>query len=255
MRDGCSEDDPFDPDLDMFCHDIITFRDVEVYGVYDHSTFGLGAVDPYAAARANLDACITAQLEAQLWGISDGGGGATDPAGVGSPVIVDSTGMIVVSGGPFEPGDALERLIGAVGGGEGCDCGFVHYIHASPRLVSAWLNGSEGLTKMEGRVLYTFNNHVIIAGSGYPGTAPDGEDPGVDIEWAYATSPVGLYLSRYFNVGEPVEPDAGNPASPLELRDNEGVFVVQRHAVPYFNPGCCRVGIEVNLSCTAASGS
>ena len=121
-------------------------------------------------------------------------------------------------------------------------------IHATPTTVAIW--DHLGLIRVEGGLLLTALDTIVVAGSGYSGSAPvvgSAPQPPADLSaaaYAYGTGIV------YTLLGSITPADEGDEASRVDHSVNdETVFVEQ--PVAAFWSGCCLLAIEVNH---AASG-
>ncbi len=95
--------------------------------------------------------------------------------------IVLQPAATVVTGIAVDPTEGLGRLEKALGTAYN-GIGFIHApVETIPHL-------STGRLIQEGQIkLRTWNGNYVVAGTGYPGTGPDGTDPGVGKAWMYAT--------------------------------------------------------------------
>jgi hypothetical protein len=111
-------------------------------------------------------------------------------------------------------------------------------IHARPRLVEAW--GADGMLRIEGGKLVTTTGHLVIAGTGYPGTGPAAQAVAGTVEWAYATDAVVVHRG----------PVALTPRTMREATNSETntvTFRAERGLAPVF-AGCALVAVSVDVA-------
>jgi hypothetical protein len=102
-------------------------------------------------------------------------------------------------------------------------------IHMSARLAAAYstIGGGAGVLIPERGKLYTLLGTLVIPGSGYPGTSPEGAQTGTE-EWAYATGPVEILRSADF-----IMPP--NLAEAIDRSQNEIEYRAERYYIPYWD--------------------
>jgi hypothetical protein len=99
-----------------------------------------------------------------------------------------------------------------------------------------------GLIRERGPIWETVTGNVVVPGTGYTGTDPDGDtDP--NATWIYGTSPVELRLSQ-------VEIVPGSIDAAIDHANNEIVVRAERLALAYWDL-CAHVGVPV---CTTDPG-
>lgn len=150
--------------------------------------------------------------------------------GVDSPHLADAERATILSATPVSPARAIGLLEHAIGQFTGA----VGVVHAS-RLAFGYLKGfvSENAGKMR-----TELGTRVAFGTGYPGTAPDGTDPGAGVTWLYATGPVLVNLG-------PVQDLPTDPRLALDRETNDA----RVHAVRIVSVGhaCGLVAVPITL--------
>jgi hypothetical protein len=114
---------------------------------------------------------------------------AEDTAVTGTDGVIEQTAAVVVTGSPLDVVEAtgmLEDALGSCYGNQGI-------IHVTPKTLTAMAN--RAIVVRDGPRLRTPNGHLIAAGQGYPGTAPDGTAPAGGHAWMYATGAVAVRRS------------------------------------------------------------
>lgn len=119
-------------------------------------------------------------------------------------------------------------------------------IHMSAALAAAYstLGGGAGVLIPERGKLYTLLGTLVIPGSGYPGTSPDGEQSGT-VEWAYATGPVEILRS-----GDFIMPP--NLVEAINREQNEIEYRAERYYIPYWDTAL-HAAAEIDLCLTNCS--
>jgi hypothetical protein len=119
-------------------------------------------------------------------------------------------------------GGAAVSLRRAVGALERCiaKTGMRGMIHCAADVGSDLVQS--GGAKQDGSRLVTPLGTIVVPGYGYPGTSPDGTDPGLDKSWAYATGLVQLRRQPTPNVIPERESDA------FDRSTNEMLLTVER---------------------------
>lgn len=152
----------------------------------------------------------------------------TDDEGVGFV-----NGADVVTSGAVTPTRAFVLLEQALADGK-CGSGM---IHARPLVVALWKEANL-LTERNGQ-FFTPTGHRVVAGSGYPGTGPDGEEVTASSEWAYATDLIGVIRSPS------IEVPARDIRNALDRTTNEVVMVAQRPYALQWSQ-CCWFAAEID---------
>jgi len=158
---------------------------------YTCSTFGFQAADYEKRARRQLMATMHKALENEFW---TGSINPTNLSLVGSTPNDDA--HILNPGGAaapvaVSPGVALMLLSQALAN---CGSGGRGMIHATPATVERWINLTN--VRCDDKLIQTCSRgDIIVNGSGYPGTGPEGQPaPGPNEVWAYATGMVNIRL-------------------------------------------------------------
>lgn len=161
--------------------------------------------------------------------------------------VVDNDGTLlqlvaspVATGGPVDVIQGLGLLEQAL-----ADCyggvGVIHVpVKALPLLNAARLvhpvGGRDATSGQFGRQLQTLAGNLIAVGGGYPGTGPDGTDPGDDASWLYATGAVFMYRSNV----------RVHPFSSTVNRSNNTIeMIAERTYVLGFD--CCLLAVQVEI--------
>jgi hypothetical protein len=182
-------------------------------------------------ARRALEAQTSHMIEEALWtGVVDG---------IDFTIAHPNRPLIAapVQGTPAPPVSALaqmdELLSNALGGRKGM-------IHVPAPLFHQF--AFYGLIRERGPIWETVTGNVVVPGTGYTGTDPDGDtDP--NATWIYGTSPVELRLSQ-------VEIVPGSIDAAIDHANNEIVVRAERLALAYWDL-CAHVGVPV---CTTDPG-
>jgi hypothetical protein len=155
-------------------------------------------------------------------------------------IILQPTASTAVTGSPVDVATGLGRLEKAL-----ADCyggrGVIHVpVDALPTLVAASLvlpvGGRDVSSGQFGRQLQTTAGNLVAVGGGYPGTGPDGTDPGSVTTWLYATGPVFMYRSDV-----QVHPFS----STVDRSNNTVQMIAERTYVLGFD--CCLHAVQVEL--------
>lgn len=215
------------------------------YTRFDCAT--VGNADAQRVATAALAQVEEWQVERTLWtGLVDGQTLAF-PHLAATAQVVDAAGIILqpttstaVTGVAVDVATGLGRLEQAL-----ADCyggrGVIHVpAEALPTLDANDLvrvvGGRDTGSGQFGRQLETLAGNLVAVGAGYPGTGPDGVDPGVTSTWLYATGPVFMYRSEVHV----------NPfTSTVNRADNTIEMIAERTYVLGFD--CCLHAVQVQL--------
>lgn len=111
-------------------------------------------------------------------------------------------------------------------------------IHAAPLLVSLW--DATGQVHIDGGVLVTANDNLVVAGSGYTGAGPDGDPPDAGSMWAYGT---GLVYQQRGG------PDIEGPTV-SERMDHEQNSITTWATEPLllWASTCCKIAAQVDTT-------
>lgn len=179
-------------------------------------------------ARRSLEAQTSFLVEQILW--------TNEVDGVDFGATHPNVGLIETAtvGTPAPPVTALEQmdelLIAAIGGRRGM-------IHVPEPLMHHL--AFYGLIKQNGNVWETVTGNIVVPGTGYPGTDPDG-DVDAGTYWIYGTSPVELRLSEIAIV-------PGDLSGAIDRATNRIVVRAERYALAYWDR-CAHVGVPVCLT-------
>ena len=184
--------------------------------------------DREGRARRQLLATESHQLEAEVW---DGAIAYTE--GNDNNYLAKDTTTDLGSAELNQAFAALEQGLAE------CLHGQRGMIHATPYTVSLWY--AQDLIRVEGGLLLSALDTIVVAGSGYSGSAPgEPPTPPTDITlaaYAYATGMVAVRR------GAITPADDGDTGSRIDhYRNDETVFVERPVAATW---SCCTLGIEV----------
>jgi hypothetical protein len=148
------------------------------------SVMGYGGVDYIGRAIRALDAATPKGVEREFWKgtlATAEGWPNLHLASAGAVDLTPTPGTAVSLREAFE---LLEDAIAVTGAG---GRGMIH--------VAAWSTPSYDLIRREGLMLLTARDTIVVSGSGYPGTGPNGADPSAaGHTWVYATGVVDVRL-------------------------------------------------------------
>lgn len=145
--------------------------------------------------------------------------------------VVEQTAAVVVTGAPVDIVEGIGLLEQSL-----ADCyGHEGVIHV-PQIALSHLK-ENNLAEREGDFLRSPAGHKIAAGSGYPGTAPDGTAPSAGVYWLYATGAV--FVRR-----TPIE-ITSNKVQALDRRVNDVYLVAERTYVLGWD--CCHFAVPVRF--------
>jgi len=216
-----------------------TYVPFEIITSFECSTMGLRPEEIEKIARDAAEACVQKALEYELWTGSIAqamaGDGSWDTAnrGVFPNRYLASEGAVDVTPTPGTGVKAkyglalLERALAD------CGCGIQGTIHATRDVASAL-----GIKGKDDK-LYTNLGNVVVAGSGYTGTGPDGTQPDSGTAWMYATGPITVRLGDYL-----VVPDKKSQA--VDTKVNTTRYTVSQPAAITWN-SCCHSAVLIDL--------
>lgn len=150
--------------------------------------------------------------------------------------VLEQSAAVSVTGSPVDITEGialLEQQLASCYGHEGV-------IHV-PHIGLAHLF-SKTLARVDGTRLRSPAGHLIAAGTGYPGTAPDGSGPTGGVWWIYATGAVFVHAS-------PVE-ITSTRGQALDRERNDMFLVGERTYV--FGWDCCHFAVPVRMGGDAA---
>lgn len=123
-------------------------------------------------------------------------------------------------------------------------------IHATPRTAALWY--AAGSIRREGNLLLDPFDNIIVAGQGYDGTGPGGEEVPAsgDEQFAYATPIVQVARDTVYTV-----PTVLSEA--IVVNSNDHRYRAERVLAAFFDVTCALGQVEVNLCspCCEPSGS
>lgn len=203
------------------------FQPFAIEAVDECSTWGFQARDVEQRALDALEACTQKALENEFWtGSLATTNGYTENRYLASTDTVDETpGGVAVK---LRYGLAiLERALAD------CGCGTRGTIHVTRDV------GSALPVKVVGDHLETQLGNLVVAGSGYTGSGPDGTIPGTGT-WIYATGPVSVLLGKSEAIGAKLIQQVDSSKNTWEAR-------AQRPAAVTWD-GCCAFAVHVDLA-------
>lgn len=165
---------------------------------------------------------------------------ATAQVSDNSGVILQPTTTTAVTGVAVDVATGLGRLEQALANCYG-GRGVIHVpLEALPSLDAFGLlrpvGGRDVGSGQFGRQLETLAGNLVAVGAGYPGTGPNGVDPGTTTTWLYATGPVFMYRSDV----------KINPfPSTMNRQENTIEMIAERTYVLGFD--CCLHAVQVTL--------
>lgn len=186
-------------------------------------------------AREALEACQSEQIERELW--TGAFAQAEDPDRPNG--YLASTDADTVTAASTDAVTALAILEQAL-----TDCGICGQrgmIHAPRSIVTLWANG--GALRREGSTIYTVHDTIVVPGSGYDGSGPDGSPAADGSVWVYGTGMVDVRLGRIQTYPDPADRNALREATDRTTNTTE--FRAERIAAATFDP-CCLVAAEVD---------
>lgn len=202
----------------------------------NRSTFGMSAQNYQLWVEEALLVGSQKALEHELWT-----GGLADQQPV-DPLIAPNrrltagaavTDLTPNPGTPIKLRYGLALLEGALGD---CGLGAPGIIHMRREPASPL-----GLKPNDDNQLRTNLGNLVVAGSGYPGTGPDGTMPASG-SWIYATGAVFWWL------GEPqLIPDPDRLDQAVRIDINSVKWMAERPAAVAFD-GCCIFAVHVDLA-------
>lgn len=184
-----------------------------------------------ARAVNALDLSLSHKMEEALWTGGAYGpfalptdlGAATTLASPAADDVNSGTAVGVVTG----IADMVEALNAVLGGRKGI-------IHI-PQWAMTHLN-FYGLVSRNGNSLTVANtDHLILSGTGYDGSDPDGNPPSAGETWIYGTGTVNALVSEQFIP----DPQINRAINEIEVR-------AERNAAVYFSP-CAHIGLPICL--------
>ena len=191
---------------------------------------GVPTAEIVARARRNLLATESYQAEQQYGTNAAGISGYPSLAGGGAAVAT------LVTTAATAPGPALAALEGEL---SVCLHGQRGMIHATPRVVALW--EAANMLHREGNLLLTVNDHIVVAGSGYPGNTPADAAPAAGSSYAYATEMV-------FGVRGEIQAFGDQPEQVDLVTQANTIRAYVYRPVILWQSECCRLAAQVNIA-------
>jgi hypothetical protein len=218
------------------------FRGSDPFALYtwiDCTLVGTGMEELRERTRRAHENNVQTVVEEVFW---TGGQFSTSPhlAYEGTPITEVSGGSTVSLqtqadapwSGTFDITKAISLLEGAM-----AECyGGTPLIHV-PREVTAFLAQQHQVTA-KGPRLVTTNGSIVVPGLGYPGTAPNGDEPDENTAWIYATGSVKMWQSGILFLDQP-------PQTILRRDTNATYLIAEQWFM--FGWDCCHFAIQVDL--------
>jgi len=219
-----------------------TFRGatpITIYAEFECSPVGIGNAS--TAATEALAQVESTRLEESFWtGMGSGGtevffphlaadAEVSDPQGIllQSPATVCATGVDVVRG----LGE-LERCLAECHAGQGV-------IHIPPEALPSFV--AYNLAISENGTFLTPAGHILVVGSGYPGTSPTGAEPAAGTTWIYGTGSMFGYRG---------EVSFTTPPQSFDRAENTMQMIAERTYVLGWR--CCHFAVQINLGVDGA---
>jgi len=248
----CPEDGGVDPRTDPGTKDIgvggavVQYRPWMAWVGDACSVLGRAGRDPVARARRLYAASESRIVEQELWSGTEAQLRAYPNnylRNAASPNFVNlSPAVGETSPGAYALGE-LQAAIAAGQTGRGM-------IHATWPVVNLWF--FLGALRREGALILDVFDNLVVAGTGYDGSAPAGSAVALDstgaTSWAYATGIV--QTKRHSDLR--VVPDNLNEAIRIDTNDEE--WRVERLVAAWWD-GCVHAAINVNLCCVSCSAA
>ena len=227
---------PPEPDTKTVDDEGRYFRGATPFTVYaKFSCTPVGADDLRTTAQQALNRTAQQQIEAALWTGQAGGQEvvwphlAADEAWYDDEVLMQS---VPLTGTASDAPTALGFLEQGI-----ADCysgrGVIHI----PRNALPTFDAA-GLLRQVGGKLQTISGTSVVAGDGYPGTAPDGTDPATGQAWIYATGEI-------FEMHGPVR--ITSLTESFDRSENTVSYLAEQTWLIGWN--CCHIGIPVLIGC------
>lgn len=188
----------------------------QVYGHVNCSPVGMSPADAQARAEAHLANGEEARVEQAFW---------TGDLG-NTPFLQDTTTTETLPAETSAAGaiGALESFIGSTYGAVGV-------IHMTRQLAATLV--ADGVLQASNGRLTTVLGTPVAAGSGYPGTGPNGEEG----QWAYVTPALFGYRSEIFT-------SSNSPGDLLDRSTNDLYAIAERTYLLGYDP-CGVAAIDV----------
>lgn len=207
------------------------------YADWACSTFSRGSEleSAYESARRRLLATWQWQVEFELWT-----GTLAQAESYPNRWLADSTNAALLTAAGATPLQALSCLTQYLADNNGGQQGM---IHATPQVVTYW--ASLDVLIEQGPVLMTKARHdIVVPGSGYNGSSPDGDEATDGSVWAYATDIVEVREGETDPEG--IGGTAGKPIQWVDPTNNNIVIRAQKRALASFE-GCRHAAAEIAI--------
>lgn len=204
---------------------------------FECSTFGFEANDYFAKAVQAMELCQGKDVETEFWtGDLSQQDAGVDSSGNLNPnryLASMSSVQVAASGTPLRPAHGLALLEKALGD---CGCGTRGFVHATRDVASSLRK----YIKPNGDVLETNLGTVLVAGTGYDGSGPNGAVPAGSLRWMYATGQVSTGLGK-------IDTTPQTRSEAINTANNSVVVKAERPAFATWD-GCCHFAVLVDLS-------
>ena len=198
------------------------------------STYSRADADVFKQrAVRKLNACISRRIEREVY---------LDFSELGNPAIASDAAVDVSEDTALQPHIALAKIEEGLGAN---GCGQRAMIHVTPFILNVLIHNTNGqvtqvVDPQTGVIrYYTAMGNQLVAGYGYTGADPDGEDPDSGTEWIYATAPIVIHLGPVL-----VTPDT--MAQALSRGTNDVTFYAERAVVAAFDTSCGQLAAKVD---------
>jgi hypothetical protein len=165
-----------------------------VYARFDCSPVGLG--DAQRIAQDALARVEQLQVEQAFWTGAAGGQAVVFPHLAANAETLDGEIVLQTVASPVVTGADAAHALGALEQ-ELAECyagqGLIHVPRSALPTLAAW----NLIDEVDGRLVTTAGN-LIVAGSGYTGSGPDGSAPAAGTTWIYATGAAWGYRSDVY---------------------------------------------------------
>jgi hypothetical protein len=204
-----------------------------VHAEFECSPVGLAGAE--AIASDALTRVEQTQIETAFWTGTAGGQAVVFPHLGAATEIVDGDVILQPVASPVVTGADVAHALGALEQ-ELADCykgqGVIHVPRAALPTLDAW-----GLARDDGSGrLVTLAGNLIVAGTGYTGSGPDGTAPAEGTTWIYATGAVWGYRSA---------PDVSQLRDSLDRTSNTLRMQAERTYLISFE--CCLLAAHIVL--------
>lgn len=213
-----------------------TYRGATPFTVYaEFECSPVGVADAATVASDALDRVEQQQVEAAFWTGSAAGQAVVFPHLSADAEVVDGEVVLQPVASPVVTGADVAHALGALEQ-ELADCyrgkGLIHVPHSALPTLAAW---KLARVDDDGRLVTPAGN-LIVAGTGYTGSGPDGEDPAAGTAWIYATGAAWGFRS---------DPYVSQLPDSLDRSSNTIRMLAERNYVIGFE--CCLLAAHIVL--------